>query len=364
MDKITKLFVESYKPYSKLLARKYPDLTPEEADKKVCENIDQSIPLCKECNSPMTVVRGGHLVSHVCNNGHAWHGDERRPQYDEKPIQKPVLAETPIDQFQTIGDFNKGSSFAGKSGKIDRAILTNPKSVQKIKDKFANTSQNFDMYFVNTKEARNHKEVGEVSEDFIRNQLKLDTPINKSNISIFYTGNAADEKEMMTAWIIAHRFGHVVKNLPGWGKLCREVNEMIQRIMRDAYNRKMLISQDGVRLGSESGAVTPINEKILNNFYQEIGTFKSARDKNIRNSSEFMYELISQYLTTGKIAFNGLPKYIPVRYAWGKPVEGVRFTEPEGDLDYYNGYLESLAEIYPDYAENLLRECVGKIFVM
>lgn len=330
MDKIKKLFVEGLdvkKAYSNLLKRQYPDLSHEEADKKVQENIQQQ-----------------GLVTDIAK-----------------------LSETPIDQFQTIGDFSKGSSFSGKGGKIDRAILTNPKAVQKIKDKFANTNQNFDMYFVNSKEGREHKEVGEVGEEFIRNELKINVPINKNNITVFYTNNTGDQGVMMTGWIIAHRFGHAVRRLPGWENLCREVNEIMQRIMQDAYNRKMLLSKDGLFLGNDFGyggsGQGDTNAKILKNFYQMVGTFKSARDKNLRNQYEFMYELLAQYLTS-TVKFNELPKYIPVKYAWGKPVEGVRFHGTEADLEYYNSYLRNLEEIYPDYAEYLLDECVGKIFVM
>lgn len=309
MDRITKLFMESY---SDLLSRKYPELSSVNADRKVTENIIK--------------------------------------------MQQLPLTEMPIDQFQTIGDFNKGSSFTKK---IDRTILTNPKSVQKIKDKFGSTSQNFDMYFVNSKEGRLHKEVGEVDEDFIRNELKLDTPINRNNITVFYTNNTGDRGVMMTGWIIAHRFGHVVRKLPGWERVCKEVNYIIQSLMQEAYGREMRLSRDGVTLGDAQGS----DAKILRNFYQLIGTFKSARDKKLNTQYEFMYELLAQYLTS-KISFNPLPKYIPVRYAWGKPVKGTRFTGTESDLDYYQSYLTNLGDTFGDYADYLLSDCVGHIFVM
>lgn len=161
MDKITKIFNEKWdskSAYQKLLTRKYPDLSLVDADAKVIKNAGQ--------------------------------------------ITDPsVLAETPIDQFQTIGDFSKGSSFTRKA---DRAILSNPKAVEKIKDKFSGVEQTFDMYFVNTKEGRKYSEVGEVEENFIRNELKLDTPINRNNITVFYTNNKGDEGVMKI------RFNHNV----------------------------------------------------------------------------------------------------------------------------------------------------------
>lgn len=333
MSKIIKKFIESFvteSKYSNMLARRYPDLNKEDAEKKLDEIVKNQV----------------------------------LPEVYNLDITEPaVLDETPIDQFQTIGDFSKGSSFTKKA---DRAILTNPKAVQKIKDKFANTNQTFDMYFVNSKEGRIHKEVGEVTENFIRNELKLDTPINRNNITVFYTNNTGDQGVMMTAWIVAHRFGHVVRRLQGWIGLCNSVNGIIQRTMKDVYKKDMPLDRKNGNLGDNyyNSGDNSTNGKILKNFYQIIATFKSARDKKIRNQYEFMYELLAQYITTGKVTFNPLPKFIPVTYAWGKPSMGVRFHGTDADLEYYNGYLRNLEEIFGDYAEYLLDECVGKIFVM
>jgi len=273
-------------------------------------------------------------------------------------ISTPIV-ETPIDKFEKIGNWDKGSSFTSP---VDRKILSNPNAVQKIKDKFANTDFIFDMYFVNSKEGRKYSEEGEVTEDFIRNKLKLDTPINQDHITVFYTNNKGDQRVMMTAWIIAHRFGHVIRKMEGWERLQKEVDENIQRLLEEVYGRK--IPRIYGLLGGGIGGNDDDN-KILKNFAQSIGTFKSARDKNLRNYFEFHYELLAQYITTGKISFNPLPKYIPVKYAYGKPTMGLRTNASEHDMEYYQGYLESLAQdVYPDYADEALRGCLGRIFVM
>lgn len=170
---------------------------------------------------------------------------------------------------------------------------------------------------------------------------------------------------LMTAWIIAHRFGHVIarggKN-EGWEYIQKEVNEWVQRIMKDAYEKDIRFSSSGV-LSTYSGE-SKNQEVILKNFAQMVATFKSARDKNLRNYYEFHYELLAQFITTGKVSFNPLPKFIPVKYAWGKPSAGVRFPGNDNDYDYYSGYLDNLAEVYPDYANHCLDKCKGKIFVM
>ena len=41
--------------------------------------------------------------------------------------------EAPIDNYSTIGDFTKGSSFTKKA---DRALVTHPVAIQKVKDFF------------------------------------------------------------------------------------------------------------------------------------------------------------------------------------------------------------------------------------
>jgi hypothetical protein len=53
------------------------------------------------------------------------------------------LFESPISGFDTIGNFDKGTSFRSP---VDRKILTNPKSVQKIITKWEKTPVDFNMF--------------------------------------------------------------------------------------------------------------------------------------------------------------------------------------------------------------------------
>jgi hypothetical protein len=60
-------------------------------------------------------------------------------------IDLKPLSEAPIEDFNTIGDFDKSSSFRKP---IDRKLVTLPKSVAKIKAKWSKTQFPFNMYFV------------------------------------------------------------------------------------------------------------------------------------------------------------------------------------------------------------------------
>ena len=58
---------------------------------------------------------------------------------------KQIINEVPVDVFQTIGDFEKGSSYKDRR---DRDIIRNPVTLTKVKDFFKNTTVDFDFYFV------------------------------------------------------------------------------------------------------------------------------------------------------------------------------------------------------------------------
>ena len=77
-------------------------------------------------------------------------------------IELSSLEEAPIGDFDTIGDFSKKFSI---SNPIDRKLLTSPKAQMKIKRMWENTPITFNMMFVNTQDAKNHREIGIVSQE-------------------------------------------------------------------------------------------------------------------------------------------------------------------------------------------------------
>lgn len=280
------------------------------------------------------------------------------------------LFEAPVGTWGIIGDFNKNSSFKN----ADRALVTHPKAIEKARQRFLHTQVQFDFYFVNTPAAGRHTEVGEVAPDFIERELKLTADqfrLNPNAITVFFTNNKGDERIAMTAWIIAHRFAHVLsrgyprRQVPEYHALQTFVDNVFISVLGD-YGVEISAAEASGNVGfySNEQAYASLRKKqnILRYFAQTVGTMKSARDKNLRNFYEFHHELLAQYLTTGKIAFNPLPRAIVTGYTYGRPqYRGLRYPD---NFEAAQEEMTTLTQEYAHYAENLLSSCVGRVFVM
>lgn len=273
------------------------------------------------------------------------------------------LTEAPISDFQLVGDFEKSSSIRKP---VDRKLLSNEKAVRKITAQWARTEQDFNFYFVNMPEARGKTEVGMVSPEWLAENLPKTTEVFKYErdaINVIFTNNSADQHIPMTGWIIAHRLSHAMDRLDQVhlvGEARNRILEIMGAILRDGYNLKS--APDSVRSWRSARQFQNINWDIVyRRFYEAIGTMRSARERKIRNEFEFLHELFAQYLLTGKIRFNPLPRHFSFRI--GNENSGASMQN-ENDMDYYNGLLEDLAEELGYTIDNILGSCVGKIFVM
>ena len=279
---------------------------------------------------------------------------------------KKLMKEMPVDTHQTIGDFSKGSSFTNKT---DRALITNPTSVKKVIDFFQNTNVNFDFYFVNTKEGRKYTEKGEVKDSFIYDELKIkpdqlkDGRINKDNITVFFTNNKGDERYPLTAWVIAHRVGHVLRRQEAWDQ---NLAPFIEKQLAGILTAYGITPVPSYSYGYDTDSENRNYEKrrafrlARRHLSETIGTFKSARDKNLREDFEFHYELFAQYLKTGKVTFNPLPDILLVGHGSFGRERKVRLQ----DRDEAEYCLENLEDNFEQYAEDVLQSNVGRIFVM
>jgi hypothetical protein len=293
-----------------------------------------------------------------------------------KDYYEANLNETPIDTFKTLSKDKKGnvsddpekfastnSSFS-KHDDISKKILTSDNGVKKIKNQFKNTEINFDMYFLNSKEGVKHKEIGEVDYDFVKKELGVEIPVNPENITIIFTNNKGDEKVMMTGWILAHRFGHAVsrkgKSKQAYEEMIGECAESFNNIFIECYNLSPSpLSRNGI---PAYGQNYQRSEAIVKAFYAKIGTFKSARENNLRGFYEFYHELFAQYLITGNVKFNDIPKHLP--YHFDKSKYWLTASDDEM-VEHGSMYLRDLAEYtYPSRANNVLYAAQGKIFVM
>jgi len=277
--------------------------------------------------------------------------------------------EMAIQQFKTVGDWDRRSSF----GDIDRKLLTSPKGVEKIRRQWENTPYNFDMYLVNDPRINKSRfrEVGIVNMDFVRDEMGI-TPKeipdpDRNTITIIYTSNTGAERYMASGWILAHRLGHAIARgndyiAKMWGefinRLRRRVASILDRVYHiDTYPKRFDFSS---RFDSEGERK---REKILKYVAQQLGTMKSARENKIRNWFEFAYELLAQYLLTGSIKFNPLPKQLLVGYGpYGR--KQIRYSRDEELLEEINRDLEDFAITIQSELEDLLDAAVGSVFVM
>ena len=191
--------------------------------------------------------------------------------------------------------------------------------------------------------------------------------LNSTNaINVLYVGNAGVNRVPMTAWIMGHRLGHAVQasnrggknKIHSWADLEREFSDMLGRIMDEVYGWNI---KKQSRFGTYGAAPEPDmwDHPDIAKFLEAIGTMASARNGKLGGRPyEFMYEMFSQYLTTGELKFRDLPK------VFGRP-RSQRYARDEEMRDMYSRDLNGwFADHITSYMDNVCYECTGKYLVM
>jgi hypothetical protein len=277
---------------------------------------------------------------------------------------KQFLMEMPTTQFKLLGQWDPNSKKYGYSQK-DIGILTSPKAINKIHKSWSNSKNDFEFYFLRSFKASKHIEVGEVSSQWVKDNLEIDVKPNPEAITIIFTQNTGTEKIMFTAWAIAHRLGHAIRKVKEFEiYFYKELEKDFIQILKSVYQRGKL---EGMR-GSYGYSDPRFNqEKDLRSLAYAVGTMKSARERNLVSFYEFPYELMAQYIITGKIKFNPLPKSLVLqsRMAWGRPNNVTADSKiKEEELVEWNDLLDGYAQKYEYYLDTVFDGLVGKIFVM
>jgi hypothetical protein len=177
---------------------------------------------------------------------------------------------------------------------------------EKIHKKWSNSRNNFDFYFVRSPKAYRQVEIGEVTPEWVFKNIGIEVQPNPNSISVIFTNNTGTEKIPMTAWALAHRLGHAIRRTPDWEHFRKEVFHDFAVILRDVYQAHNTWSPYGE------------DEKLFRDLFHAVGTMKSTRDRNLVSAYEFLYEMLAQYILTGKIRFSPLPRAIGTRRAFGR----------------------------------------------
>jgi hypothetical protein len=282
---------------------------------------------------------------------------------------KQFLQEAPLHDYQTIGNFDKGASFRDAR---DRRIIQHPKAIERVRKKFGNTSYDFDFYFVNTKEAKNHTEVGLVNPEWVKTNLgdevyaAIEKNLNQDHIQVIFTNNSGAERVPLTAWMMAHRLGHALARKNSMkesrSQYMNTSNHLINQMSQimQYYGKNEFPDSEGklTDRGYNDRSGARKNELTMLFFFQTVCTFKSARDKNIRDWFEVLNELIAQYLTTGKIKFNPAPK------TFGGGAFGNKQQFYCQDQQEVNDILEMLARDMGFMIDDILSTVVNGVLVM
>lgn len=268
------------------------------------------------------------------------------------------LTEAPISDFSLMGDWDQRQSFHSAQ---DRKLLQNPKAVEKIKAMWNKTDYDFNLMFLNAKEAKDHQEIGFVDREWLEKNLSQyleEIKVDPNAINVLHTNNATDARVPMTGWVIAHRLFHAASRDTVTGKkkdfhfneVSTEFRRTIARILHDGY-------------GLPEVGVNTYTESVRLSLFKSIGTMRSSRDGTLLRSSEFLLEVMAQYILTGRIKFNPLPAEIP----YGKAVFGRRqklILNKGVDGEIANNALEDLAEVMEHNVSNILGSMIGSLLVM
>lgn len=278
-----------------------------------------------------------------------------------------IIVEAPLIQYEPIGNFDRSHSFRSD---VDRKLATHPVNIQKIHTFLEKSPFNFRVFVMNLPGAAKYREYGEMTYDVfeqifgekVANTVFGHPDDNEENITIVYVGNSGDARVMFTPWIMAHRFGHAVQST---GAMIGAYNGKIQTAWTEAekyfFNNMNQILADyyGQEMGKQFDRKLTVQYNAL---FNQIGTMRSARTNQIKRPYEFFYECFAQYLQSGKVTFNPLPKRIDYgRQAWGKPTKALRGRDI---TDEVNQELHQFGEYMSDFFEDVLRDAMGKVYVM
>ncbi len=261
-----------------------------------------------------------------------------------------LLSEMPITNFNLVGKWGQNDKKYGYNAQ-DIGILTNPKAVDKIHRKWSNSRENFELYFLRETGAAKYRETGEVSREWVKQNLNMDLPPENDTITIIFTNNQGADKVPLTSWTMAHRIAHAVrKDNTFEAYFTKEIRNDFRFIINELWP-------------TNSTQAEPVTDYHL---AMNVGGMKSVRENNLRNFDEFMYELVAQYLTTQKgIQFKPLDRHIITqqRFAWGRPNHKYKYVDPN-KLENANDELKGLADKYTHYLDTIFGGLINRIFVM
>ena len=275
------------------------------------------------------------------------------------------IFEAPLDDIKKIGDWDRNSSIRDPK---DRRLIDNKAVQYKLYQSFEKISVPVVLYFVNSPKANKHTEVGQVSLKWIQSELdqalydEIQKEIKREPDAchIVFTNNKGAERKSLTAWIIAHRIGHVFfrglsgdrEPLNGYSSLMSQTVDMAETILQDGFD----VNYDMSDLKYQIYRSKRTHQLFFKNFMTKMCTFKSARDNNVREFFEIWNELFAQALLS-EVKFN-LPTSFKVGYTT------YLLKEDNVLREELQNYADMHARDILYYVQDCFSEAATRIFVM
>ena len=279
-------------------------------------------------------------------------------------IHHVTTDEMALKQFTPMGDFEKPGPFKG----VDKRLIPHPTNQLKTQKFFEKTPYDFRLFFSNIPGTGRYSEYGPMDSETVKiifgdagDQIIAG---HEDAITVVFVGNKGDSKVMMTPWIMAHRFGHAIQaghrnvgagRSGAWPEAEQYFFNTVNQLLERCYGKV------GVRGGSLKWELTPEYNALFN----AIGTQRSSRSNEIKRPYEFLYELFAQYLGTGAITLNPLPTNLGYgRKAWGNPSKYLNLKSEFRDEETRQYESQGMGDDLTEYFAEVLRSCVGNIYVM
>ena len=306
----------------------------------------------------------GYVINRSHDQTKAGAGFWDKHRGEDEYVWEEEVDEMALKQFTPLGDFNKPGPFRG----VDKRLVPHPTNQLKTQKFFEQTPYDFRLFFSNIPGTGKYSETGPVNTQQLVQMFGEDNAQqildgSDDTITVVFVGNSGDSKVMMTPWIMAHRIGHAIQagarrgdRNGTWTAAEQHFFQGINNLLVDFYGRSNI----------NQNARTHFNTayaKEYNALFNAIGTQRSSRNNQITRPYEFMYELFAQYLGTGKITLNPLPKKQGYgRQAWGKSTKELRMQPSMHDESEYT--TEVLARDMELMFDDVLSSLVGKTLVM
>ena len=261
-----------------------------------------------------------------------------------------------VDDF-TTGTF--GNAHASIYTETDAAYLRSAKSIDRIR----NCS-----YYHLTAPLNIHIKNRAVSYNNSKFQLEI---LKDNEINVVFTNNVTGKtKIMLTPWIIAHRWFHILQfTTLDITHILKQFNAILLPVI-NAYGIEG-VSDDiwGFDVADRSRSFKyrngPNAVEQLIALYQHIGTMRSCRNDTLDTPTEFLPELFAQYLVTGKVTLNDLPEQLNIIAERGELIGYPPYKKTEyvsGELNReYDVDMSQVAEQLELVFGQLINFSIGKV---